>query len=60
MSIQKAVEMVARARGLEDPYTLLIARAAEEPGATEQAITQLMFDILLGISASNKFQKIGA
>jgi len=55
VSIQKAVEMVARTRGLEDPYTLLIARAAEEPGATEQAITQLMFDILLGIGTSNKF-----
>lgn len=54
MSIQKAVEMVARARGFEDSYALLIARAAEEPGATEKAITELMFDIMLGVSTSNE------
>lgn len=53
MSIQKAIEIVARARGLEDPYTLLIAAEAEKPGATEKAITQLMFDIMLGIGTSN-------
>lgn len=54
MRMEKAIETVARARGLEDYYTLLIARAAEEPGATERAITQLMFDIMLGISTSNE------
>lgn len=54
MNIQRAVETVVRARGLEDPYALLIARAAEEPGATERAITQLMFDIMLGVSTSNE------
>lgn len=54
MRIEKAVETVARARELEDYYTLLIARAAEEPGATERAITQLMFDIMLGVSTSNE------
>ena len=53
MSIQKAVEMVARARGLEDPYTLLIARAAEEPATSDADIIQLMFDILLGINYKN-------
>ena len=54
MNMQRAVESVARARGLEDYYTLLIARAAEEPGATEKAITELMFDIMLGVSTSNE------
>jgi hypothetical protein len=54
MNIQRAVETVVRARGLEDPYALLIARAAEEPGATEKAITKLMFDIMLGVSTSNE------
>ena len=53
MSIQKAIEIVARARGLEDPYTLLIVTEAEKPGATEKAITQLMFDIMLGVGTSN-------
>lgn len=54
MRMEKAIETVARARGLEDYYTLLIARAAEESGATERAITQLMFDIMLGVSTSNE------
>lgn len=54
MRIEKAIETVAHARGLEDYYTLLIARAAEEPGATEKAITELMFDIMLGVSTSNE------
>ena len=53
MSIQRAIGIVARARGLENPYTLLIAAEAEKPEATEKAITQLMFDIMLGVSTSN-------
>lgn len=40
MSIQKAIEIVARARGLEDPYTLLIAAEAEKPGATERELSR--------------------
>ena len=60
MTRAEAVNKIISTRGLEDHYTLLISHAAEEPGATEQAIIQLMFDILLGIGTSNKFQKIRA
>lgn len=55
MTRAEAVNKIISTRGLEDHYTLLISHAAEEPGATEQAIIQLMFDILLGIGTSNKF-----
>lgn len=60
MTRSEAVNKVISTRGLEDYYTLLISRAAEEPATADAKIIQLMFDILLGISASNKFQKIGA
>lgn len=52
MSIQKAVDTVIQARGLEDYYSLLIATEAIKPEATEKAITQLMYDIMLGVTSN--------
>lgn len=40
---------VAYARGLEDRYTLLIGRYAENITITDRELKQMMFDILLGI-----------
>ena len=53
MSIQKAIEIVECARGLDDPYSQLIKAEAMKPEATDKAITQLACDIILGIT-SNK------
>ena len=41
---------VAYARGLEDRYTLLIGRYAEDMTITDRELKQLMYDILLGVA----------
>lgn len=41
---------VARVRGLEDAYTILIYRVAEDLKTTDREVMQMMYDILLGIS----------
>lgn len=50
MTRQEAVNKVIEKRGLEDKYTILIARESEKPEATDKAIIRLMYDILLGVS----------
>lgn len=50
MTRQEAINEVIKRRGLEDKYTILICRTAEEPGTTDKAIIRLMYDILLGVS----------
>lgn len=54
MSIQKAIEIVVRARGLDDPYSQLIKVEAVKPEATDKAIAQLMVDIMLGVTSKSK------
>lgn len=49
MSRNAMVYKVARARGFEDEYTLLIARYAEDTTISDSEIQQMMYDILLGI-----------
>ena len=41
---------VARVRGLEDAYTILIYRVAEDLKAADREVMQMLYDILLGIS----------
>ena len=50
MTRQEAVNKVIEKRGLEDKYTILIARESENPEATDKSIIRLMYDILLGVS----------
>jgi hypothetical protein len=50
MSRIEMVYKVAHERGLEDEYTLKIARLAES-SATDKEVKQMMFDILLGIDS---------
>lgn len=50
MTRTEMVNKVAHTRGLEDTYTLLIAKYAEDTTVSDKDILQLMFDILLGIS----------
>ena len=45
---------VARVRGLEDAYTILIYKVAEDLKATDKEVMQLMYDILLGISLNEE------
>lgn len=54
MNRYEAVTKVARVRGLEDRYTLLIGKYAEDKRITDREITQLMFDILLGVDDENE------
>lgn len=53
MSRQEAVNTIVQVRGSEDYYSQLISAEATKLEATDKAIIQLMFDIILGI-ASNK------
>lgn len=50
MSRNEMVMKIARSRGFEDKYTLIIARYAEDPAVTDREVNQMMFDILLGVS----------
>lgn len=54
MSRIEMVYKVAHTRGLEDRYTLLIARYAEDSSISDREIQQLMFDILLGVDDLNE------
>jgi hypothetical protein len=54
MSRLEMVYKVAHTRGLEDRYTLLIARYAEDSSISDREIQQLMFDILLGVDDLNE------
>lgn len=49
MSRNEAVETIVKARGLEDRYTLLISKYAEDKRVTDREIRQLMYDILFGV-----------
>ena len=50
MTKDEMVLKVARIRGLEDRYTLIIGKFAEDPQTTEAEVRQMMYDILLGIN----------
>lgn len=50
MTRTEMVNKVAHTRGLEDTYTLLIARYAEDTTVSDREMLQLMYDILLGVS----------
>lgn len=50
MTRTEMVNKVAHIRGLEDTYTLIIARYAEDTTVSDKIILQLMYDILLGVS----------
>ena len=45
---------VARVRGFEDAYTILIYKVAEDLKTTDKEVMQLMYDILLGISLNEE------
>ena len=46
---------VARVRGFEDAYTILIYRVAEDLKAADREVMQMMYDILLGISLDEEW-----
>lgn len=50
MSRMEMVNKVARERGLEDAYTILIAKYSEDATISDRELLQIMFDILLGVS----------
>lgn len=50
MSRMEMVNRVARERGFEDAYTILIARYSEDATISDRELLQMMFDILLGVS----------
>ena len=54
MTRAEMVNKVAHIRGLEDRYTLIIARYAEDTTITDKVILQLMYDILLGVSTDEE------
>ena len=54
MSRTDMVLKVARERGFEDRYTLLIGRYAEDRTVTDREVRQMMYDILLGVRYSEE------
>lgn len=50
MTRTEMVLKVARERGFEDRYTLLIGRYAEDMTVTDKEVRQMMYDILLGVA----------